>query len=149
MKYTVANKELVRLIKWRYPKFDKYLFSKAQHPDVYGVKLTEEAEGIIAPYAQKTPVATCAKPEGRKRPVRAYLRLTNAEFELLVKYMNVNRYESMQACLLAIVLKAIIKSDAAASKGNDAAKNNDKNIIPATPEKINDIEEVMERGHLI
>lgn len=64
----------VKAVRVEFPRFDRYLLSKCEHPEDYGVKLLPEAEALI-----KALEATgAAKPENRKKRRRYCFRLTDS-----------------------------------------------------------------------
>jgi hypothetical protein len=45
----MKDKEIVKIIREHYPKYDKYLHSKVKRPELYAIRLIEEAEKLISP----------------------------------------------------------------------------------------------------
>ena len=64
----------VKAVRVEFPKFDRYLLSKCEHPEDYGVMLKPEAKALI----EALEAAGTAKPEKRKKCVRYCFRLTKS-----------------------------------------------------------------------
>lgn len=64
----------VKAVRVEFPKFDRYLLSKCEHPEDYGVMLRPEAEARI----KALEASGAAKPEKRKKCVRYCFRLTKS-----------------------------------------------------------------------
>lgn len=64
----------VKAVRAEFPKFDRPLLAKCEHPEDYGVKLLPEAEALI----RALEAAGAAKPEKRKKACRFYFRLTKS-----------------------------------------------------------------------
>ena len=64
----------VKAVRAEFPKFDRPLLAKCEHPEDYGVKLLPEAEALI----KALEAAGAAKPEKRKKACRFYFRLTKS-----------------------------------------------------------------------
>ena len=60
----MQDKEIVKIIREHYPKYDKFLHSKVKRPEFYAVRLIEEAEKLISP----------EKPQETRRADRHRLR---------------------------------------------------------------------------
>ena len=83
----------VKAVRVKYPKFDRYLLSKCEHPEDYGVKLLPEADGLI-----KALEATGApKPEKRKKACRFYFRLTKSGAEALQRLCEAKGCATVQS----------------------------------------------------
>ncbi len=68
----------VKAVRAEFPKFDRPLLAKCEHPEDYGVKLLPEAEARI----KALEAAEAAKPENRKSR-RYCFRLTDSGAEAL------------------------------------------------------------------
>ena len=64
----------VKAVRVEFPRFDRYLLSKCEHPENYGVKLMPNAEARI----KALETAGAPKPEKRKKACRFYFRLTKS-----------------------------------------------------------------------
>jgi len=60
----MQDKEIVKIIREHYPKYDKFLHSKVKRPELYAIRLIEEAEKLISP----------EKPQEARRADRHRLR---------------------------------------------------------------------------
>ena len=69
----------VKAVRVEFPRFDRYLLSKCEHPEDYGVMLKPEAKALIKALED----AGAAKPEKRKKSCRFYFRLTKSGAEAL------------------------------------------------------------------
>ena len=69
----------VKAVRVEFPRFDRYLLSKCEHPEDYGVKLMPNAEARI----KALEAAGAVKPENRKKCRRYCFRLTDSGAEAL------------------------------------------------------------------
>lgn len=69
----------VKAVRVEFPRFDRYLLSKCEHPEDYGVKLMPNAEARI----KALEAAGTVKPENRKKRRRYCFRLTDSGAEAL------------------------------------------------------------------
>lgn len=69
----------VKAVRAEFPRFDRYLLSKCEHPEDYGVKLMPNAEARI----KALEAAGAPKPENRKKRRRYCFRLTDSGAEAL------------------------------------------------------------------
>lgn len=90
-----------------YGKFDRFLLSKAENPDDYGVELREDA--LIALYARFAPemAPKRARKERRTLPCRISARLSEADFKALQRLMRHDGYRTTQDWLLVMVKRAV------------------------------------------
>lgn len=95
--------QVVRVVRERYPKYDKYLNSKVERPEKYGVRLVNDAERILETAFQKTASAP-RKPDRRRLPRRIQCRLSRAHFERLQQAFNVAGFDTIQSGLQYLVI---------------------------------------------
>lgn len=109
----IRPKELIGVLREKYPKYDKSLHSKVCSPEKYGVRLVEAAEKALT--------ERCGKPSGmkvqnepenavkrdkRRLPCRIYARLTESEYAALQQAIKAS------GCLTAQeYLRKLIKKD--------------------------------------
>lgn len=88
----------VKAVRVEFPKFDRPLLAKCEHPEAYGVKLLPEAEALIkALEAEGAP-----KPENRKKACRFCFRLTKsgaAALQRLCEAKGCATVQSLCECL--------------------------------------------------
>ena len=94
-KYKLASSDVVRLIKYRYPKFGKGQLSMVSNPDDYGVVLAPGAEDLL-----KTAVAM-NKPN-RKKNHQLTVRVEDDLFHAIVvacREMDVTVQELLESAV--------------------------------------------------
>ena len=106
----LAAKDVVKVIREQYPGYDRYLNSKVENPERYGVRLVNEAEALLEEAYVKT------APEARKRdrrrlPCKIQCRLSKSKFERLQQALKRDGFDTMQAGLSAIITKYLEGND--------------------------------------
>jgi hypothetical protein len=91
----VKAEDVVRTLREQYPGYDKYLNSKVEQPEKYGVRLVNDAERLLAESFQKTAQET-RKPDRRRLPCRVQFRLSRGEFGRLQLAFRNAGYKTMQ-----------------------------------------------------
>lgn len=116
----VTRREIVDAVRVKYPKFDKYLESKVEHPEAYGIRLCKGAEDILEGLAaavkdqtvnEKTE-ANRKKDAGRKLKNRIQCRLSDKDFKALKRYMDNHHFDTLQDCVTHILLAHITNEKA-------------------------------------
>lgn len=96
------GKQVVSLVRETAPKFDKFLLSKVENPDQYGVRLLDEVEqnllDTFGERAEKPP-----KKEARKKPCRVSFRLGKMKMRRLQEALATEGFQTMQQCMEYIV----------------------------------------------
>jgi len=118
----IAPKEAVRVVKARFPSFDKTLLSKCSKPEKYGVVLHPdgyEALFVKYPAAQPTqpadlpqqansePTAKKHKSGGHRLKCRISCRLEDDEYEQLQRLVRSDGFDTMQDWLTHQVRQCI------------------------------------------
>lgn len=94
----------VKAVRAEFPKFDRPLLAKCEHPEAYGVKLLPEAEALI----KALEAAGAAKSEKRKKCVRYCFRLTNSGAEALQRLC-----EAMGCATVQSLCERLLREEAA------------------------------------
>lgn len=112
----VTRREIVDAVRSKYPKFDKYLESKVEHPESYGVRLCDGAEVILKDMVQPVsdPASANEKAEKNRRKEmqrklknRIQCRLSDKDFKALKRYMDNHHFDTLQDCVTHILLAHI------------------------------------------
>lgn len=103
----LPSSTLVRTVREMYPRYDKYLQSKCERTEEYGITLCKEAlDGLISAYApemdRKAPRA-----ENRVRPCRVVCRLTEADYGLLQQLIQAKGFGTMQEYVHQLLIRQI------------------------------------------
>lgn len=102
----VEVKDMVSVLRDYYPGYDKSLQSKVENPDKYGVRLLEEAEGLLlGEFAQKP--SAPPRPSGHKLHRRVQARLTEHDYGLLQLLKERYGYPTMQITLTTLIKQRI------------------------------------------
>lgn len=83
----------VKAVRAEFPKFDRPLLAKCEHPEDYGVMLKPEAKALI----EALEASGAAKPENRKKAYRFYFRLTKSGAEALQRLCEVMGCATVQS----------------------------------------------------
>lgn len=121
----IPAKEIVQVIKSRYPGYDKMLQSKCENPVKYGVGLTAEAMQLIieafAPelltvsadvpdeeiIVEDKPCAAPKRSDTHRLKRRLHCRLEDEDYEALKKYIHEEGFDTVQAWLTYVVRKVL------------------------------------------
>lgn len=90
-----------------FPKFDRYLLSKCEQPDLYGVTLLPR--GMKAARAL-APEVTPKKKDGHKNQFRIYCRMDQATYNRLIAQIRQDGFKTVQDWMLDQI-KAYINAD--------------------------------------
>lgn len=80
-----------------FPKFDRYLLSKCEQPDLYGVTLLPR--GMKAARAL-APEVTPKKKDGHKNQFRIYCRMDQATYNRLIAQIRQDGFKTVQDWIL-------------------------------------------------
>lgn len=99
--------EIADAVKQVFPKFDRYLLSKCEQPDLYGV--TFLPRGMKAARAL-APEVTPKKKDGHKNQFRIYCRMDQATYNRLIAQIRQDGFKTVQDWMLDQI-KAYINAD--------------------------------------
>lgn len=91
-------------VKQVFPKFDRYLLSKCEQPDLYGVTLLPR--GMKAARAL-APEVTPKKKDSHKNQFRIYCRMDQATYNRLISQIRQDGFKTVQDWMLDQVLAYI------------------------------------------
>lgn len=100
--------DIVEVVASIYPKFDRYLLSKAEHGDEYGIRLRADAErDLMTKFAIKSQGrAEAHRKPNRSKPKRITCRLAETTYGALQRLIERNGM-TMQAFVETLILKAL------------------------------------------
>lgn len=108
----IPVKEMVKVVRERYPKYDKTLQSKCER-DEYGVELrTDALEDLRRVFGGADGLPKKASKHGKhKLTNRIYARLTKSDFERLQLQMRQDGYATVQDWVTAMVKRYLWEVD--------------------------------------
>lgn len=98
----LTSSQIVKVIREQFPKYDKYLHSKVERPEEYGIRLVNEAETRIEDAFLKTALNS-HKRDNRRLPQRIQCRLSKANYERLQQALKRDGFDTVQAGLSYII----------------------------------------------
>lgn len=100
--------DIVEVVASAYPKFDRYLLSKVEHGDEYGIRLRADAErDLMMRFSSESLVrAEAHRKPNRSKPKRITCRLMETTYEALQRLIEQNGV-TMQGFLEALICKAL------------------------------------------
>lgn len=108
----IRPKELIGVLRERYPKYDKSLHSKVCSPEKYGVRLLEQAEQLLleefgtgTECSPQTGQGNAVKRDKRRLPCRIYARLTESEYAALQQAIKASGCLTVQEYLRKLIRK--------------------------------------------
>lgn len=106
----ITARDMIDVARESYPKYDKYLHSKVERPDEYGVRpvlaLESAWECAFASTAKK-----CHKRDNRRLKARIQCRMTQTEFERLQHAFRRDGYTTMQEGMSNLIKQYINKGE--------------------------------------
>ena len=106
----LSPREIVELVQEDAPGFDKYLLSKVERPEKYGIRLLNEIEQNLAEAFPLT-VPEARKPDRRKNPCRLYCRLGKRMYGQLQRAFQADGFKTTQDGLVYIISKYLEGKD--------------------------------------
>ena len=98
----LQSQEIVKVVNKMYPRYDKYLQSKVERPEKYGIRLTAEAEKLLEEVFGSGMYAP-RKKEKRRLAYRLSFRTTKTVYTQLQYILKSEGFNTIQACLTHIV----------------------------------------------
>lgn len=96
--------EIADAVKAIFPKFDRHLLSKCEHPDLYGVALLPR--GMKAARALAPEIKT-KKKDGHRNQFRIYCRMDEATYKALIGQIRQDSFNTVQDWMMDQVLAYI------------------------------------------
>lgn len=103
----LSGPEMAEVVKESYPKFDRYLLSKCESSEIYGIDLVRGAKNIL--YQHYAPGKL--KKDTRKCPHRMQCRLDDATYESFIRKSRADGYTTTNDCLVSLI-RRYLKEDA-------------------------------------
>ncbi|MBR2226734.1 MAG: hypothetical protein IJ893_02575 [Bacteroidales bacterium] len=100
--------DIVEVVSAIYPRFDRYLLSKVEHGEEYGIRLRADAQHELLTHFKVTEDGSKARRKpSRSKPRRISCRLTDKAYGLLQRELD-RTGVTMQSWLEALIAKALI-----------------------------------------
>ena len=100
--------DIVEVVSAIYPRFDRYLLSKVEHGEEYGIRLRADAQHELLTHFKATEDSSKARRKpSRSKPRRISCRLTDKAYGLLQRELD-RTGVTMQSWLEALIAKALI-----------------------------------------
>ena len=104
--------DIVEVVSAIYPRFDRYLLSKVEHGEEYGIRLRADAQHELLNHFKVAQDASKAKRKpNRSKPRRISCRLTDKAYGLLQRELD-RTGVTKQSWLEALIAKALIGGEA-------------------------------------
>ena len=98
----ITSAQVVSVMREQYSGYDKYLNSKVERPEKYGVRLVNDAERLLEEAFTKTVEISC-KRDRRKLPCRIQCRMTRTKFERLQQALKREGFDTVQAGIAHVI----------------------------------------------
>ena len=103
--------DIVEVVASIYPKFDRYLLSKVEHGEEYGIRLRADAQKELMTHFKIHPEDTGTKRKpNRTKPMRVSCRLTEKAYRLLQRELE-RTGKTMQSWLEGLIFQELMKGD--------------------------------------
>lgn len=93
-------------VKQVFPKFDRYLLSKCEQSDLYGVALLPRGMKAVRALA---PEITSKKKDGHRNQFRIYCRMDEATYKALTEKISIDGFKTVQDWVMAQITAYINK----------------------------------------
>lgn len=110
----IPVKEMVKVVRERYPKYDRFLQSKCEHSDETGVTLLPDAlERLHTAFDHKTlvPFHKPRKVDAHRQKCRISARLSNEDYAALQRHIQADGYHTTQAWLAEMVRRYLKRKE--------------------------------------
>lgn len=97
----IPAKEMVDVVRKKYPKYDKTMQSKCERSNEYGVQIKPDA--MKALYSEFAPEMLKKGSSGHRLKCRISCRLEDAEYEALQEHIREDGFDTMQDWLSFMV----------------------------------------------
>lgn len=100
----LSQRDIIDVVQESAPGFDKYLLSKVERPEKYGIRLLNGIEkNLLEAYPQTAPQPR--KPDRRKNPCRLYCRVGKRMYGQLQRAFQADGFKTTQEGLVYIISK--------------------------------------------
>lgn len=100
----LSQRDIIDVVQESAPGFDKYLLSKVERPEKYGIRLLNGIEkDLLEAYPQTAPQPR--KPDRRKNPCRLYCRVGKRMYWQLQRALQADGFKTTQDGLVYIISK--------------------------------------------
>lgn len=107
---SLSQRDIVDVVQESAPGFDKYLLSKVERPEKYGIRLLNEIEQtLVEAFPQTAPEPR--KPDRRKNPCRLYCRVGKRMYGRLQRALQADGFKTTQDGLVYIISKYLEGKD--------------------------------------
>lgn len=101
---SILASQVVEVVREQYPGYDKYLNSKVENHEKYGIRLVNDAEQMLEQaFLKVTPAPR--KPDKRRLPQRIQCRLSKTNYERLQQAFRVAGFDTVQAGMQHLIIK--------------------------------------------
>ena len=100
----LSQRDIIDVVQESAPGFDKYLLSKVERPEKYGIRLLNDIEQtLVEAFPQTAPEPR--KPDRRKNPCRLYCRVGKRMYGQLQRALQADGFKTTQDGLVYIISK--------------------------------------------
>ena len=100
----LSPREIVQVVQEDAPRFDRYLLSKCEHPEKYGIRLLNEIEHNLAEAFPPT-APEARKPDRTTNPCRLYCTVGKRLHVPLQRALQADGFKTTQDGLVYIISK--------------------------------------------
>lgn len=109
--HQIPARDMAETVQTLYPRFDRYLLSKCEASEVYGVQLKHDAlKALYLKYDPEAWVLRLRKTDGHKNQFRIYCRMDQATYNRLISQIRQDGFKTVQDWMLDQI-KAYINAD--------------------------------------
>ena len=109
LSHNLSAPEMAETVKTIYPKFDRYLLSKCEASEVYGIEMVKGAKNVL--YQRYAP-EKLRKKDTRKCPHRMQCRLDDATYKAFMKKSREAGFLTTNDCLVFLIRRYLKEAEA-------------------------------------
>ena len=106
--HQLSAPEMADVVRNIYPKFDRYLLSKCEASEVYGIQLMQDAKKALL---LKYDPLMLKKKDNRKCPHRIQCRLDDETFKAFIAKSRADGFKTINDCLVDLIKAYTVRSD--------------------------------------
>ena len=108
LSYQLPAKDMAETVQQIYPRFDRFLLSKCESPEVYGVQIKPDAlKTLYLKYAPDEWAKRKRRTDGHKNPFRISCRMDGETYKKLIGQIRQDGFRTVQDWILDQVLAYI------------------------------------------
>ena len=108
LSHSIPARDMAETVQKIYPRFDRYLLSKCESPEVYGVQIRHDAlKALYLKYDPEAWTKRKRRTDGHKNRSRVYCRMDEATYKKLIAQIRQDGFKSVKDWIMDQILAYI------------------------------------------